>query len=234
MMGGVGGSEFIGSSARNGASIDTQGRAFGMNLNGGSNGNVPVIGAARLFSGLNGYGFASLSPGQTLRIDMENGTLAGGVHLGWGIYGSAGTGELVDFQLFADTNPATTHGKADYFIHDNAAGDRDTGVPVTDQGVHCEFTALYQYTDLSEDYALAITPKVAGAATTVLYGKTLFGGVNNELFLFDDNGDPSAPPDTAAGYLYFNNMAIVPAVPEPSSLLVLSIGVLPLIRGRRR
>jgi len=49
-MGGVGGSEFIGSSARNGASIDAQGRAFGMKLNGGGNGNAPVIGASRLFS----------------------------------------------------------------------------------------------------------------------------------------------------------------------------------------
>jgi len=164
---------------------------------------------------------------------MENGTLAAGVHLGWGVYGSTGTGEQLDFQFFADTTSAITHGKADYFVDDNA-GYRDTGVPLTDQGVHCEFTALYQYTDASEDYALAITPKVAGAATTMLYGKTSFGGVNNELFLFDSNGNASAPPDTAAGYLYFNNMAIVPAVPEPSSLLVLSIGVLPLIRGRRR
>jgi len=79
--------------------------------------------------------------------------------------------------------------------------------------------------------------RLAIAGTVLGIGPTVNGGPgpNNLLVLSDSNGEsPSAPPDTPAQYLYFNNLAIVPSVPEPSSLLCLSVGVIALLRGRPR
>lgn len=230
---------FIGSSARNGASVDTNGKAFGMGL-GGTSGSPSQISAMRLF-GANPnpnslpLGFDhSLLPGQTLRIDTENGAIGSGVSEAWGLQGRLGMGTELGFVFLASTITDFTHGKPDYVVFDNA-GYRDTGVPITDQGVHCEFTVLdIQSNNSEEDYALAITPLTKGAATTTVYGSTVFGSVNNELQLSDGNGSASSPPDISAQYLYFNNIAIVPAVPEPMSVGSLSLVGLGLLMRRRR
>ena len=237
--GGIGGSLFVGSSATNGSGdpegdgdINTprtpQGRAWGMKLDGTSSGQVSQIGLIRSMIG-------TLTSGQTLKIDMDNGTLGPDRHEGWGLNSYNATA----FGFFADTNPGISHGKSDYFIFDND-GYRDTGIPFTDQGVHCEFTLL----DDRGNYRLTVTPMSAGATVTTLTGHYTDtfqldppnGPIIHQLTpihdfqLEDVNQAISSTPDGVADYLYFNNIEIVP---EPVSVFPLTLAAGLLNRRRR-
>ena len=219
-----GGESFVGSSARGGGvGINSPptpvGRAFGMRMNGPTGGTRQVA-AERYFDG-------NLSPGDTFSIDMDNGALGANVHEGWGFERVVGPTTTLSFQFFADTNPGITHGVADYFVFDYAASSshyRDTGVPITNQGVHCELTLL----DPSGNYVLAITPLTAGAVTTTFGGALV---VPNQLELYDVNEDPTAPADTSDRWLYFNNIGVVP---DPGALAMMTCGIGTIILGRSR
>ena len=218
-----GGDSFVGSSVMSGggAGINSPptpaGRAFGMRINGPAGGTRQVA-AERYFDG-------SLSPGDTFRIDMENGALGANVHQGWGFERVIGPTTTLSFQFFADTNAGITHGVSDYFVFDYTASSshyRNTGVPITDQGVHCELTLL----DSNGGYVLAITPLTAAAVTTTLRGALI---PPNQLELYDVNENAAAPADTSDRWLYFNNIGVIP---EPGTGAIMMSGIGAMLRRR--
>ena len=169
-----------------------------------------------------------LSVGQTFRIDMDNGniadpTLSDGTHrpgaVGWGLQGSDPA--LDQFGLSAEAD------RPDYLFA-RPFGTDDTGIPVTDQGVHSEFTLLgpSKISPFPLQWMLTITTLGPDATTKVLTGTRM--GTPIDRFTVGDAGGGTDPADA----VYFNSIS-VGDVPEPAAVGVVGLGAILFLRPRR-
>ena len=145
---------------------------------------------------LNGHPFGAgdlpLLISQQLGVDFDNGLMQAG--------GSAGL--YVRDSGVNRLGWRASSGATDYILTD-AAGDHDSGIPLTTNGQHLEFTLTGPAT-----YTLDVTP--TGGTTshfTGLLSGIQFGQID-EVQLFD-SGAGTAP----ANDVYFNNLSFTP---EPS------------------
>src|SRR5205085_2686258 len=158
----------------------------------------------------------ALSPGQTFVIDMDNGSIAqGATPLGQPVYGIVAWGLKGDDPATDQFSFRTDVQSGQYLFE--APNTRPytgglTGVPLTDQGVHCELSFPNAFT-----WSLSITPLIAGAKTSVMNG-TRFGGNLNPLttLVLGDAGGGTDPTQA----VYFNNIGVT--VPEPAALGLLA------------
>ena len=226
----------IGSSTTNGSGdldndgdINTprnaSGRAWGFNVpaaSGNASGIItnPRTGARRMLQG-------QLTVGQTFSVDFDNGFLANPVINGMHYPGEA---------LWTIENSASLDGfdfiaRAD--LPDYQFGGMDTGVPLTTEGVHCEFTFMGQNPplELPIPWELKITPLPPGGQTHVITGlwTTDIRFLPDRFDFVDDaaGGDP-------ANSVYINNLSVT-NVPEPGGCgPALVASALLLRRWRRR
>jgi hypothetical protein len=144
----------------------------------------------------------ALSVGQTFKIDMD--TAPSGTETRWALQVTGGfTFPQPQFTLTSGSNLS---GPPHYLITDKA-GTVDTGIPVTDQGVHFDFTLTGPDT-----YSLAVTPIATGLTATITGEIALPGQPIAWLDLHTSKASITFDPAKAA---YFNNIAIVP---EPSAV----------------
>jgi len=150
----------------------------------------PFNGVSRWFSG-------ALQPGQTFQMDFDNGVL------------DAGSGFKVVVDLGGIELSAGQYNRMDYMLTaPGSAQPIDTGITVTDQGIHIELSLLDQST---ADFS--ITPLASPASmVTLTVGYSPISNVSIGLA----SGDTVGP----ASDVYINNIAITP---EPSSALPLLI-----------
>jgi len=203
---------------------NASGRAWGLAAAPASDGGVE--GAPSITRPLN----APLSVGQTFKIDMDNGIVAdpllsNGMHfpgaVGWNLGTGPAPGAEPTFGLEA------LGGAKDYLLTTPTNGNVDTGIPVTYEGLHCEFTLLLPELPFSGGWMLKITPLSPGAPTYTLTGARP-PVLLDELAVSDAGGglDP-------ANAVYFNNISVTD-VPEPGGVgLVVGSAAL-LLRQRRR
>ena len=199
---------------------NASGRAWGLNSLAAfvQNGQVidpPGGGVTRMFQG-------RLTVGQTFSFDFDNGTIANpllnGTHYSGQAELSIGSGSTsLDFVARADT--------PDYLFDG-----MDTGVPLTTEGVHCEFTFLQPRQVGAPPYPweFKITPLSPGGQTHVLSGMwTTDIRLLPDEFAFGVRGTGADP----ANAVYINNIEITP---EPGSLGPSLVGAALLLRRRRR
>lgn len=200
------GSYFTGNSATNGDG-DTNPPIGDINSAGrawGLNSSGGNPRADRLFNG-------ALSVGQTFHLNMDNGMPPVGL-VGFSLINAQGN-QVWQFSL---TGSSSTY---DIF---GVSGFMNTGIAATDEGLDINFTLTSPTT-----YSASIA--ILGNAPTVFTG-----GLYNEptgldvagVRFFNINGGTAT-----AQTLYFNNLAIVP---EPSSIALLALGVLPALAAFRR
>ncbi len=207
----------IGSSATNGngdnggpgggiagdGDIDTSGKAWGLS---GTAGN-PAI-AVRFFNG-------ALNVGNSLSIQMDTGFIDNG---------GLDEFDLRDpsFGLFLQV--LFTGGTSDYIVRDGA-GDHDTGIAFTDEGLNIK---------------IQITGLVSGTYSYNIMMNVLGGPVFNLSSILNVPAPGSTITNMAltssagAGadhILYFNNASVVP---EPSTIALLSLGGIATLLGLRR
>jgi hypothetical protein len=222
---------FIGSSTTNGVGdpdgdgdIDTprngNGRAWGLLA-------APYTVAWAGRSGFNDSVSGLLVIGTTLNLDMDNGIGLPGGEQGWFLTGLPTNYDLSDALYKRTFAVLAISGQPNYIVYDGPEGTpRDTGVPLTDQGVHFAFTLQTENT-----YSLAITPLIDGSSTTTIAGvlatpADVAPGSAATLILYDNSAGSSA-----AQAVYFNNIA---TTPEPGSLALLGVSGLFLVRRRSR
>lgn len=202
---------------------NASGRAWGLMASPATDQNPDggASGATRMLSG-------PLSVGQAFRIDMDNGNIAdpslsdgtrrpGAV--GWALQGSDPA--LDQFLLEAEAN------SPDYLFA-RPFGTDDTGIPLTDQGVHCEFTLLgpSKISPFPLQWMLTITTLGPGGTTKVLTGTRM--GTPIDRLTVGDAGGGTDPADA----VYFNSIS-VGDVPEPGAVGVVGLGAMLVLRRRR-
>ncbi len=185
---------FIGDSRNNGdgsddnadGDINTAGnRAWGMWAKDGG-----------LAEAYRGFGYTTLSVGQTFKIDMDNGNVQSTGSVGFGLRTHGGQNR---FEFFF------SGGNTHYFINDGDNGSRGgalvTPVNFTTEGLHVEFTLAS-----ADAYSLTVTRKFSGETHTIsgsLAG-TAGSAIDNARFFSFDAGDGS---DKDA---FFNNIGFGP------------------------
>jgi len=224
---------FMGSSTTNGTGDldndgdintprDASGRAWGLTATAASDQSLPnSSGAHRLLD-------APLTVGQTFSVDIDNGfianpVLSNGMHLAgsvaWGL-GAAPAPSTFEFEAIG--------GQSNYFFI-SPSGRIDTGIPLTYEGVRCEFTLLgpSAISPFPLQWMLTVTPLSPGSQTY-----TFTGTRHDEPIEGFGVGDAGAGLDPANA-VYFNNISITD-VPEPAGVgLVVGSAAL-LLRQRRR
>ncbi|MBL7794813.1 MAG: T9SS type A sorting domain-containing protein [Saprospiraceae bacterium] len=172
--------------------IDTGGRAWGMYANSGN-----VSNAVRPFD-------TPLTPGSTFAIDMDNGWIESGGTVGFGLRDALGNNRM-EFYFRA--------GQANYKVNDNA-GETDTGLGFTDEGLNIEFTLLTATT-----YELVVTRLTGGSYT---HNGTLMnpggGQPIAQVRLFNANAGFDSPRNA-----YFNSMEVCVPV-DPCSITGITAG----------
>lgn len=118
--------------------IDSGGEAWGMYANSGS-----VSNAIRPFD-------VALTPGSTFSIKMDNGWIESGGSVGFGLQDASGNNRM-EFYF--------RNGQSNYKINDNA-GETDTGLGFSDEGLNLVFTLV-----TSTTYSLEITRLEGGSYT---------------------------------------------------------------------
>jgi hypothetical protein len=201
---------FIGSSAGNGgaSSIDTSGKAFGLNAQGNSSGGFTRSILARSFSQ------GALTSGQTFSFDLD---------LGPDNFQAIGLAEQDTPSGPYAIGPNILRSAGDFFVADSGSdwftpAVRDSGIPIS-QDVHAVFTIG------SNSYSLSLH-SISSSLTYSTSG-SLQGLSLNRLYAEVDGGSTADP----AGAMYFNSPGI-DVVPEPSAGLLLPLSVFFL--GRRR
>lgn len=196
----------LGSSATNGpgdpngdGDINTAGVAFGLSA------DSSTVDARRKFSNI-------MTPGMTFVIDMDNGTVAPFSTLHWaiGFWGPAYGNPENGYAQFAFLAGA---GTANYFYFDgtgNGSVAHDTGIPVTSNGLHMEWTLTTPTTYHMEIQSLA------GATLGSFDGLVDRPELQTNYFYLRKAGGALTP----ASIDYYNNISIVPE-PAASSLLIL-------------
>lgn len=202
-----GGGFFVGNSAVNGrGDVNTPpgpaGRAWGIS---GSAAN-----ANRQFRG-------PMTSGDSFSIDFTNGAIGSPGFQGW---------ELIDYGFELQFEFDTVWGMSDYEVVDESGpgrhtAERDSGIPVTNQGLHCVFTLTG-----NDTYSLAVTPLV-GVATTTITGMVLPTDNIPINAVVIENGEAATDP---AGPLYFNNIRLTP---EPGVFWPMIAAATLLLRRRR-
>jgi len=164
-----------------------------------------------------------LSVGQTFKIDMDNGVVADPVlsggrpfpgAVGWSLRGG---GEQFGLEATGDS--------PHYFLLGGST-QLDSGIPLTYEGLRCEFTLLPAVLPFTNGWIMKVTPLSPGAQTYTFTGARV--GAPIELVVGDSGGglDP-------ANAVYFNNIS-VGDVPEPGAVGVVGAGAALLLRRRRR
>ena len=225
----------LGSSATNGAGdldndgdINTprnaSGRAWGLSVSAaferGGQVVAPGISVNRMLQG-------QLAVGQTFSVDFDNGIIADPV-LSDGMHHPGVTGWAFINAASLDGYEFTVRPDRPDYLFDGM----DTGVPLTTEGVHCEFTFLQprQLGALPYPWEFKITPLSPGSQTHVLTGlwTTDIRFLPDE-FVFSDGAAGSDP----ANAVYINNLSVT-NVPEPGSVGPALVGTALLLRRRRR
>lgn len=194
---------------------NASGRAWGLTAAPPTNTTAADLsGASRMFSG-------ELGTGQTFSIDFDNGSLADPVFGGTDHPGSVewdlkGAGETFGLEAIAGT--------ANYIL---LGGNTrlDSGIPLTYEGLHCEFTPLgpSPISPFPLGWMMEVTPLSPGSQTYTFRG-TRLGPITG--FGVGDSGGGLDP----ANALYINNIEIVP---EPGAVGVVGVGAMLLMRRRR-
>ena len=196
------------------------GRAWGLNTAAASDQGRPGTGVLRMFQG-------QLTVGQTFSVDFDNGVIADPVlsdgmrHPGQTLWGIRNAATLDGFDFIA---------RAD--MPDYLFDGMDTGVPLTTEGVHCEFTFLQPRQVGSPPYPwrFTVTPLSPGGQPHILTGLW----TTDIRFLPDEFAFAvAATGSDPANAVYVNNISISD-VPEPGSFGPALVGTALLLRRRRR
>ena len=195
---------------------NASGRAWALTAaDAGSNGIGGSVDAVRPFDG-------PLNVGQTFTIDFDNGLIAdplvnGTPHpgnvswllMGGGTFGLQATGDSKDYFIFG------------------GATRLDSGIPLTYEGLHCQFTPLgpSSISPFPLQWMMQVTPLFPGAQTYTFTGTRL--GAPTEVDLTD--GAAGTDPANA---VYFNSISITD-VPEPAAVGAVSLGAMLVLRPRR-
>jgi hypothetical protein len=196
---------FIGSSTLNGngdgdgdGDIDTAGKAFGLSARSSAS-----VNAYRTLTG-------TVAVGDAVTFDLDAEQQGGNAFATVNLLG--GGSIRLDFRM--------SGGFANYVVFD-ASGFSDTGVPVSDEGVHVVLVVTG-----ANAYELRITPR--GGSTTTSTG-TLLAGAAIDVFRFTAQGDGTGTLRQS----YVNSLR----VPEPGCFAAAAAaiaGLGALQRGRRR
>ena len=202
-------SYYIGSSASNGAAppsgnVDASGKSWGL-----SNSIADACDATRTFTG------GSLSVGQHVLVDMDNGPVAGAGFVELAL--RSGKNDRLEWLANAST------GQTYVFSNQQSPGiisQVNTAIPFTSNGLHLDFSLTG-----ADTFAVDATP--AGGTTHHFTGTlegTSAAGIDTVEFLnYAAGTGPSHD-------LFFNNLAVTP---EPAGLALLAL-IAPLLVRRRR
>jgi hypothetical protein len=213
---------FIGSSANNGVAppsgnIDTAGRSWGLYANGSDAVNNALSAGYRPFTG-------ALSVGQTLTLSMDNGLIDTSYLVGFTLLNSDPATPL-PFGVLPNSNTrfgfSFVGGEATYQLSlgDGVGGVTtiNTGFGFTDGGMNLAFTLL-----ANDEYSFSIN---GGTPLTGSLGGT-FGEAINGVAVYNYRAGPDSGNDA-----FFNSMSIVP---EPSTAMLIGVGLFALVGLRRR
>jgi hypothetical protein len=197
---------FIGTSANNGTpvsgNIDVSSESFGMYAN-----SSQTVAAVRSFTVGGPNASAVLGLDQFFSLKMDNGNIATGASVGFGLQNSGGTNRLEFYFQGGDSNYTVNLGGTEY----------DTGIGFTDDGLDISFRQ-----DAANGYQL-----IVGATTFTQANFQALGGSDISQFrLFNFNSGSGSANDA-----FFNSFAVTP---EPSRAMFLAIGIAGLIFRRRR
>lgn len=205
---------FVGFSTNINTPRNASGRAWGLSAPAATdqdlqNARFPGAAVTRKFQG-------QLTVGQTFSVDFENGIFANPLLSDGHHYPGQAQWDLVggiDLEFFA---------RAD--LPDYLFDGMDTGVPLTTEGVHCEFTFLGQNPPLAPPipWVLKVTPLSPGGQTHVLTGFW-----TTDVRLLPNEFEFGV--DIAGTAVYINNLS----VPEPAAVEVVGLVAMLLLRRQR-
>lgn len=144
-------------------------------------------------------GGGALSVGQSVLIQMDNGTIQNGATIGIGFQNISNANDRFEFNFL---------GFQSNYSYIDGLGLTATAIPFTSTGLNLEFELTG-----TDSYAMTIAP-IGGSATqfTGSLGGTAGSGIDR-IRLFNANAGPGSGAD-----LFFNNLEVVP---EPSSYALL-------------
>lgn len=166
----------------------------------------------------------SLAPGQTFSLDLDTGDVAPINPSSQQIQGFVLGQSTSIFQSFLETGikfaADPMDGYSDYVVA-NDVGKFDTGIPLTDRGIHVAVKVV----DASTVQVSATSLAPGGGSTSLVLPYSV--PLATVTIINDEIG-----PDPDNPNLFFNNVAITP---EPASaiFLVISVAVAALGRGRQ-
>jgi hypothetical protein len=207
---------FVGSSTNNAGGSSGGIDSTGAKSWGGYGNNGASALAVRPFTG-------DLDVGQTFAIDIDSGWIGTGAAVGLSLRNSAGQNLVKVFYRGGDATDS-------YKLNDGA-GSRNLGVPFTGNGLHLEITL-----GAGDTYSGTLT--AAGGAPVIFAGTlmTRSGGEDvTQVRLFNNNA--AGTTGGANWDAFFNNMEIQPAspvVPEPSTIVLVGVGLAGALMIRRR
>jgi hypothetical protein len=181
--------------------IDTGGEAWGMYANSGQ-----TAGAVRPLSG------GSLSVGQTITLDFDNGYIDNGSVVGIGLQNSSG--ENVWEAFFVGGNSS--------YQFNQSGGVTNTAVGYTDEGLSIAFTLTGAST-----YSATIT--TLGGASDTISGSLLSpagGSSVDQIRIFNFNAGSGGSAN-----VYANSLQVIP---EPTTMAMMGIGLAGAFLARRR
>lgn len=206
---------FVGTSANNGddplkGSIDVGGRAWSLYANVSGS----ISGAVRQFTPGGVTGDSTLGIGEQFIIKLDNGLVAAGGAVGFGLQNSDGQNR---FEFYYGS------GQSGYTL--NIENDLITLHGVTYAGMTVRFTLTGTDTfNLEINYAL-------GTPSTETFSGTLDGPMGTGIDRFRLFNFAASANNTPRSNPYFNSAQVIP---EPSSLVFLAAGVFAAARRRRK